>query len=382
MKLLFVSDSFKGSLSSSETAALLTKAATGVFGSCTCMSLPVADGGEGTVEAVTAATHGKLAQAAAHDPLMRRITAHYGVTGSKAIIEMAAASGLPLLTEKERDPLLTTTYGTGELIRDALHRGCREIAVAIGGSATNDGGMGCVRALGGRFLDKNGAELSGCGKDLAAVEYIDLSGLEPLLQEASLTVLCDVRNPLCGDNGATRTFSAQKGATPAVTEVLEQGMCRYRDVIRKQFGTDCDAMEGAGAAGGLGAALCVFLGGKMRSGIETVLDLIGFDEALAQAELVVTGEGKTDAQSACGKVMAGVGKRAKKKGVPVVGLSGSLGEGAELLYEQGINTLMTTVCRPMTLDEAMQNAAALYYDAAVRLFRLIQTGMMIKQTGS
>ena len=192
------------------------------------------------------------------------------------------------------------------------------------------------------------------------------------MREAAITVLCDVKNPLCGANGATRTFSAQKGATPAVTEELEQGMCRYRDVIRRQFGTNCDAMEGAGAAGGLGAALRVFLGGKMRSG-----NLTGFDEALAQADLVVTGEGKTDAQSACGKVMAGVGRRAKKMGVPVVGLSGSLDEGAQLLYAHGINSLMTTVSRPMTLDEAMQNASALYYDAAMRLFRLIQTGMQI-----
>ncbi len=237
--------------------------------------------------------------------------------------------------------------------------------------------MGCVRALGGKFFDKDGRELSGCGRDLTAVYRIALDGLEPLLREAAITVLCDVKNPLCGANGATRTFSAQKGATPAVTEELEQGMCRYRDVIRRQFGTNCDAMEGAGAAGGLGAALRVFLGGKMRSGIETVLDLTGFDEALAQADLVVTGEGKTDAQSACGKVMAGVGRRAKKMGVPVVGLSGSLDEGAQLLYAHGINSLMTTVSRPMTLDEAMQNASALYYDAAVRLFRLIQTGMQI-----
>lgn len=379
MRLLFVSDSFKGSLSSSETAALLTKAAQAVFGECTCMSLPVADGGEGTVEAVTAATHGKIVEAAVHDPLMRRITARYGVTGGKAIIEMAAASGLPLLQEEERNPLHTTTYGTGELIMDALRRGCREIAVAIGGSATNDGGMGCIRALGGRFLDKDGKELFGCGRDLAAVNRIDLSGLEPLLKEMTLTVLCDVKNPLCGADGATRTFSAQKGATPAVMKELEQGMCRYRDVIRRQFGTDCDKMEGAGAAGGLGAALCVFLGGEMRSGIETVLDLTGFDKALAQADLVVTGEGKTDAQSACGKVMAGVGRRAKAMGVPVAGLSGSLGEGAERLYGYGISSLMTTVSRPMTLDEAMQNAAALYYDAAVRLFRLIQIGRQLAE---
>ncbi|MBR1482973.1 MAG: glycerate kinase [Ruminococcus sp.] len=378
MKLLFASDSFKGSLSSGQTIALLTKAAKEVFGDCECVGVPVADGGEGTAEAVIAATNGTRIFAAVHNPLMQPIEASYGIFEGKAIIEMAAASGLPLIPEALRNPLRTTSFGTGELIRDALRRGCRDITVAIGGSATNDGGIGCLRALGARFYDNRGNELDGTGADLARVADIDLSGLDKRIRESAITVLCDVKNPLCGENGATRMFSRQKGATAEMTEALESGMCRYRDVIQATTGIDCDAVEGAGAAGGLGAALKVFLGGAMRSGIDAVLNLIHFDELLDGVDLVVTGEGKTDCQSACGKVMQGVAKRAKAKGIPVAGLSGSLGAGAEALYSDGVCSLMTTVSAPVTLEEAMQNAETLYRDAAVRMFRLIQIGMRIK----
>lgn len=379
MKLVFASDSFKGSLSSKRIAALLTQAATEVFGDCECVSLPVADGGEGTVEAVLAAVNGTRRAVRVHDPLMNTITACYGRFDGKAMIEMSAASGLPLVPEPLRDPLNTSTFGTGELILDALNCGCREIAVAIGGSATNDGGMGCATALGARFLDKNGVPLAGCGRDLIRVDRIDCSGMDARLKETRITILCDVTNPLCGANGATHTFARQKGASPETEEALEAGMCRYRDVIQTQFGIDCDAVAGAGAAGGLGAALMVFCGGEMRRGIEAVLDWIRFDEHLQNADLVVTGEGKTDDQTCRGKVIAGVGRRAAAKGVPVIGLSGSLGNGAEALFDGGIASLMTTVNAPMTLHEAMANAEALYHSAAVRMFRLIQTGMHIER---
>ncbi len=379
MKLLFVSDSFKGSLSSARTAELLTVAAKKVFRNCECISLPVADGGEGTVDAVVKAVGGKNVNVSVHDPLMKEITAEYGIFENKAIIEMAAASGLPLIPKSLRNPLDTTTYGTGELILDALNRGCGELFVAIGGSATNDGGMGCARALGVRFLDKNGRELDGLGRDLTRVERIDAEGLDARLKKTRITVLCDVKNPLCGDTGATRTFSKQKGATVKETDILENGMCRYRDVIKSQYGVDCDMIEGAGAAGGLGAALKVFLGGEMRSGIETVLDIIRFDDQLEGVDLVVTGEGRSDSQSCCGKVMQGVGQHAREKGIPVVGLSGSLGCGASKLFDYGISSLMTTINRPMTLDEAIGDAESLYLDAAVRMFRLIGVGMKIKE---
>lgn len=377
MKLLFASDSFKGSLSSEKTAELLSKAAREVFGACETASVPVADGGEGTVDAVIAAEKGEKVFARVHGPLAgSAVEAGYGILpGGRAVIEMAAASGLPLVPEADRNPLNTTTCGTGELILDALERGYRDISIAIGGSATNDGGMGCARALGVRFLDAGGAELEGYGRDLSRVARIDVSGLDSRLQGASVTVMCDVTNPLCGEHGATYTFGAQKGATPEIQKELEAGMRRYRDIIRDEFGIDCDAVQGAGAAGGLGAALKVFLHGRMRSGIETVLELIRFDKRLEGVDLVVTGEGRTDWQSCFGKVMQGVGAHAKAKGIPVVGLSGSLGRGALDIAAHGVESLMTTVNAPMALQDALDNAEALYYEGAVRMFRLIRVGM-------
>lgn len=372
MKFLFASDSFKGSLTSSQIITLLTKAANEVFEDCSCVGIPAADGGEGTVEAVVNAAGGSTVSAAVHDPLMNETNAQYGILGDKAVIEMAAASGLPLVPINLRDPMNTSTYGTGELIRHALDRGCRDISAAIGGSATNDGGMGCMRALGVRFLDDKGIELKGVGSDLARVAAIDIRNIDNRISECKFTVMCDVTNPLCGENGAAYTFARQKGADGNALDILERGMQNYRDVIKRQFGIDCDNIRGAGAAGGLGAALYVFCGGKMKSGIDTVLDLIGFDERLNGVDLVITGEGRADHQSVCGKVMHGVGLRAKAMGIPVIGLCGSLGEGADALYGCGISSLMTIMESDMPVEYAIANAEKLYYKAAVRLFRDIK----------
>ena len=379
MKLLFASDSFKGSLTSEQTAGLLTKAAMEVFGPCETSYAPVADGGEGTVEAVIAAENGQKIEVMVHGPLMEEAKAFYGSFGDqKAVIEMASASGLPMVPEEKRNPLNTTTFGTGELILDALNRGYRDLSIAIGGSATNDGGMGCARALGVKFLDENGKELEGFGRDLIHVKTIDVSNLDPRIKDARITVMCDVTNPLCGPDGATMTFGKQKGATPEIQAQLEEGMCNYRDVIKNTFGINCDEVTGAGAAGGLGAALRVFLGGTMKSGIDTVLDLIHFDERLEGVDLVVTGEGRTDWQSCFGKVMQGIGMRAKAKGIPVLGLSGSLGKNALDICEYGISSLMTTVNAPMTLEYALGHAEELYYEGAVRMFRFVKTGMEMR----
>ncbi len=376
MKLLFASDSFKGSLTSEKTKELLDRAAREVFGDCETSGVPVADGGEGTVDAVVAAEGGEIVTVPVHGPRMENAEAFYGLFGSnQAVIEMAAASGLPMVPEGERNPLNATSYGTGELIKNALDRGIRDISIAIGGSATNDGGMGCVRALGVRFLDAEGKELEGFGRDLAKVASIDISGLDPRLAETKVTVMCDVTNPLCGPDGATRTFGAQKGATPEIMKELEAGMCHYRDLIKETFGIDCDQIRGAGAAGGLGAALKVFLHGEMKSGIDTVLDLIHFNQRLDGVDLVVTGEGRTDWQSCFGKVMQGVGERAKAKGVPVLGLSGSLGKNALDICNCGVASLMTTVNAPMQLSEALDRAEELYYEAAVRMFKFVKCGM-------
>lgn len=380
MRFLFASDSFKGTLSSGQTVHLLAKAAKEVFGDIEYSGVPVADGGEGTVEAIITAENGEWITAEVCGPMMEKVTARYGkLNGNRAVIEMAAASGLPLVPADRRNPLAATSYGTGELIRHALDQGFTDISIAIGGSATNDGGMGCARALGVRFLDIEGRELEGRGEDLEKVSAIDVSALDHRISNTKITVMCDVTNPLCGENGATRTFGAQKGATPEMQMRLEAGMVNYRDVIRRQFDVDPDAIKGTGAAGGLGAALMVFLGGRMKSGIDTVLDLIDFDSRLEGTDLVVTGEGRTDWQSCFGKVMQGVGERAARKGVIAVGLSGSLGRDAAQIFDHGIVSLMTTVDAPMPLEEALDRAEELYYPAAVRMFRFIKAGMDIKR---
>lgn len=381
IKLLFASDSLKGTLSSKQTSELLERAAKEVFGEVYCSGVSVADGGEGTTEAVIEAENGEKRFCKVHGPLMEEVTAEYGkLSENRAILEMAAASGLTLIEKERRDPLFTTSYGTGEMIRDALDQGFTDLSIAIGGSATNDGGMGCARALGVRFLDERGEELEGRGIDLERVASIDLSGLDQRVRQASITVMCDVTNPLCGKDGATYTFGKQKGGSAESLERLENGMCRYRDVIRRQFGIDPDKIQGGGAAGGLGTALCVFLGGEMKSGIDTVLDLIHFDDRLQGMDLVVTGEGRTDWQSCYGKVMQGVGMRARKAGIPCVGLSGSLGEGAFQIYDYGVDSLMTSVDAAMTIEEALARAQELYYCGAVRMFRFIKTGMRMTES--
>lgn len=378
MKLLFASDSFKGTITSEESAQMLTKAAKEIFGEVECDHIPVADGGEGTTEAVIKAVGGKELSVEVHGPLMEKVTAAYGMLDEKrAVMEMAVASGLPMVPAEKRNPLNTTTFGTGEMILDALNKGFRDISIAIGGSATNDGGMGCVRALGVRFFDKAGNELSGLGSDLEKVSHIDISGLDKRVKDTKFTVMCDVKNPLCGKDGCTYTFGKQKGGTPEILDRLEKGMCNFRDVIKKELNIDADNIQGAGAAGGLGAALMVFLNGNLKSGIETVLDLCKFDERLKGVDLVVTGEGRTDWQSCFGKVVQGVGDHCKKNNVPAVALVGSMGEKAEDIFEHGICSMLTTVSDTIPLEEALAHAQESYLDGARRLFRMIKVGMEI-----
>lgn len=373
MKLLFASDSFKGTLSSERTIELLTQAARDVFGTCDCAGVPVADGGEGTLRAVVRARGGSLHSAAVHGPLMEERVATFGaLSDSEAILEMAEASGLTLVPEEKRNPFLTTTYGTGELVKAALDAGYTDLSIAIGGSATNDGGMGFASALGVKFYDAEGNQLLGRGCELARVAHIDLSGLDPRVNATHFTVMCDVTNPLTGPNGATYTFGTQKGATSEMLEELEAGMEHYRALLAATFGLDPNETPGSGAAGGLGAALLLFCGAKIQSGIETVLDLIQFDERLAGVDLVVTGEGRTDGQSAYGKVLQGVGEHCKKQGIPAVALCGSLGPGYEQLYDCGIRSFLTTVDSCMPLAEALDRAEELYYRGAVRLFRFFR----------
>lgn len=379
MKFLFASDSFKGTLSSEQIITLLDAAAKNVFPDCETMGIPVADGGEGTIDAVISVLHGSIYEVDVHGPLMEEVVSRYGETGNgAAVIEMAAASGLPMVPVDKRDPRVTTTYGTGELIKTALDRGCRDITIAIGGSATNDGGMGAMRALGIRFLDENGEALSGCGNDLARVADIDISGLHSAVKDARFTIMCDVNNPLTGPDGATYTFGKQKGGSPEILDELEQGMIHYAALIREKMGTDVDQIPGSGAAGGLGAAFCVFLKAEMKSGIETVLDLIHFDELLEGVDLVITGEGRIDWQSAFGKVPSGIGNRCRKKGIPAIAIVGGMGDKAEMIFDHGIDSIITTINGAMGLDEALERAEELYAGAAERAFRMVKAGMRLQ----
>ena len=282
---------------------------------------------------------------------------------------MASASGLVLVPPEQRDPRSTSTYGTGELIAAALNAGCTELTIAIGGSATNDGGMGCARALGVKFLDAAGNELEGKGGDLAKVARIDASGLLPAAKTARFTVMSDVDNPLLGPDGATFTFGPQKGAVPEIRDELEAGMENYAQVLKRDLGADT-GFPRAGAAGGLGAALKIFLNAQMRSGSDAVLDLVHFDEDLKDADFVITGEGRIDWQSAHGKVVAGVGRRCKMAGVPCIAIVGGMGDKAEEMLSL-VDSIVPTVQGPCTLEYAMEHAEALYASAASRVMRIL-----------
>ena len=380
MKFLFASDSFKGTLSSERIIDLLTESANKIFPGCETFGMPVADGGEGTVDAVIAVTKGNIKTVKVHGPLMEDADATYGeFNGDSAIIEMAAASGLPMVPVDKRNPLNTTTYGTGELIRDALDSGYRKISIALGGSATNDGGMGAMSALGVKFLDAEGNVLSGFGSDLNKVADIDVRGLHPAVAETEFTIMCDVTNPLTGPDGATYTFGKQKGGTPEILDEMEAGMKKYAKLLLDKTGIDVDTVPGTGAAGGLGAAFKVFLNANMKSGIETVLDLIEFDKLLEGVDVVVTGEGRIDWQSAFGKVPSGIGMRSKNKGIPAVAIVGGMGKGADKIFEFGVESIIPTINGAMEIDEALERAEELYAGAADRLFRLLKVGMEIKK---
>ncbi len=374
MRFVFASDSLKGTMSSARAAAILEEEATRVFPGVACTRLAVADGGEGTVDAVVASLGGSRIEASVADPLGRPVEAIYGMLpGNRAIIEMAAASGLPLLTHAERNPMLTSTYGTGQLVLHALRNGATEVTLAIGGSATNDGGMGAMRALGVRFLDASGGELQGTGGDLGRVASIDLTGLDPLVSRASFRLLCDVDNPLLGPRGATRVFAPQKGATPQQVEELEKGMASYAQVLENTLGRAA-AKPGDGAAGGLGAATRLFLGAESVPGIDWVLEVVGLDHALLGADLCITGEGHADGQSAHGKVVSGVAARCKSAGVPCVAIVGGMDQGALDLMDLGVDALVPTVIDCGDVSEALAHAERNYRLAAARVFSLLAIG--------
>lgn len=379
MKIILAPDSFKGSLTSMQAISIIKKAVIKYFPYANIVELPIADGGEGTVEALVEALHGEYRDVVTMDPIGRKIKAVYGiVNGDTAVIETAAASGLPLLSSEEQNPLYTSTYGTGEIIKAVLDDGLRKFIIGIGGSATNDGGMGVATALGINFLDKNGNKLKPIGENLQSVRDIDFDGLDPRISDSDIVVMCDVQNPLTGSNGATYVYGRQKGADDIALDILERGMVNYADVVYEKLCMDNRNKEGAGAAGGLGFALSVFFNAKLKPGIEAVLDAVDFDNLVKDADLVITGEGSMDGQSIFGKVPVGIAKRCKRYDVPVSAIAGGMGRDAEKLYDIGIGSIMTTINGSMAVDEAMERAEELMYSAADRMLRFIRMGMDIR----
>lgn len=376
MHIVIAPDSFKGSVSAIDAAEAMKSGLSKVFPQATFKLLPIADGGEGTVDALVCATGGHLIQSRVSDPLGRPIQASWGILGDghTAVMEMAAASGLPLLSRNERNPLITSTYGTGELIRAALDNGIQKIILGIGGSATNDGGSGMMHALGVRFLNADKEELPPGGAALCDLETIDLSGLDPRLATVEIAVACDVDNPLCGPCGASAIYGPQKGATPSAVARLDKALARFAEVAEQMTGCSVVNRSGAGAAGGLGAGLLLFTPAVLRPGIELVLETIDFETALSNASLIFTGEGRTDAQTVFGKAPVGVAKAAARFNLPVVCLSGGLGDGYEQLYQCGLDAITAIAPGPISLERCMKEASLLIAASAERAGRLLSVG--------
>jgi glycerate kinase len=377
MKIVIAPDSFKESLSADAVAAAIAKGWRQVYADAEIVTKPMADGGEGTVDALLAATGGERRESPVRGPLGEPVNAHWGwLDGNTAVIEMASASGLHLLTPAQRDARITSSFGTGELIRAALDAGATRIILGLGGSATNDGGSGLLRAVGVRFLDAEGRDLEEGGAALARLDRLDVAGLDARLAQVSVEVAADVDNPLCGPRGASAVFGPQKGANPQQVEELDAALRRFGEVAAQALGEDHAEFPGVGAAGGLGFAARAFLAARFRPGVEVVAELSGLAEAMQGADLVITGEGRLDAQSLHGKTPMGVAKVAKAAGVPVVAIAGSLGDGYQKLYEVGIDAAFSLVPGPMALEQAMSDAAAELQARAAdiaRLWRLAQS---------
>ena len=381
MHIVIAPDSFKGTLSSSQIIEIISAEGRRHFPEAKITGVPIADGGEGTLQAVLATRSGKLRRIAVSNPLFEKTEASYGIFEdsageTSALIEMAEASGLTLLSPARRNALKTTSYGTGELIADALKQGARNITAAIGGSATNDGGMGAMAALGFRFLDNHDRIVTPVGENLIRVVRIDTSGILPELREKiSVTVMCDVRNPFTGPDGATYVYGPQKGASDEALARLEEGMLHFADVIKRDLGKEIKEIPGAGAAGGLGGAFCAFLDGKLKSGIRTMLDLVRFDSIIENADLIITGEGRADGQSAQGKVLWGIGTCAGEKEIPVIAVVGGMLPEARKLYDCGITAIVPALNCAMPLADVLNHSEELLHDAAERTFLLLKAGM-------
>ncbi|MFA4043647.1 MAG: hypothetical protein HZRFUVUK_000425 [Candidatus Fervidibacterota bacterium] len=375
IRFLIACDSFKGSASSKQVGEAIREGILRVMPSAQVEVVPVADGGEGTVQALVDATGGRLVTVTVTNPIGEKVEATFGILGDgqTAVIEMAAASGLTLIPPEKRNPWVTTTYGTGELIKAALEHGCRKIIIGIGGSATNDAGAGMAQALGVKLLDEDGNQIGFGGGELGRLRRIDMSGLDKRASEAEFIVACDVDNPLTGERGASYVYAPQKGATPEMLPKLDSNLRHFAEIVRQQLGIDVEHVPGAGAAGGLGAGLMAFLKAKLKRGTEIVFELVKLEEKIASADIVITGEGQIDAQTVFGKTPIGVAKLAKRYGKPVIAIAGSIGEGADSVHSHGIDAIFSIINRPMPLEQAMRNVEALLTSAGEQLARLIAT---------
>ena len=371
MKLVIAPDSFKESLSAPEVAAAIARGWRQVFPDAEILLRPMTDGGEGTVDAVLAAVGGERREQLVRGPLGEPVMAHWGWLGdATAVLEMAAASGLHLVPRERRDATVTSSHGSGELIRAALDAGARRIILGLGGSATNDAGAGLLQALGVRFLDADEHQLPAGGAALARLARIDVGGLDPRLQRVRVDIAADVDNPLCGPRGASQVFGPQKGASPQQVESLDAALRHYATLVATTLGEDHSQLPGVGAAGGLGFAAKAFLRARFRPGVELVAELSGLAEAVQGADLLITGEGRLDAQSLHGKTPVGVARVARAAGVPVIALAGSLGEGYQALYQAGIDAAFSLTCGPQSLEQAMAAAAVELQARACDLARL------------
>lgn len=376
MKVIVAIDSFKGSLTSKELGETIEKGIKDIYSKAEIIKIPIADGGEGTTEALVEGTGGTFVQVEVKNPLMEDIKASYGILGDgkTAIIEMAAASGLPLISPEKRNPMKTTTFGTGQLVKDAIEKGCREFILGIGGSATNDAGLGMMQALGFKFLDQEGKELGYGGEIMEKVFSIDSSEVLKDLDKCNFLVACDVDNPFSGLNGAAHVYARQKGADDIMVEALDRGLEILAKTLKNEFGKDIENLPGAGAAGGLGGGIVAFFNATLKPGTEIILEKVGLENQLKDADFVITGEGRIDFQTIMGKAPIGVAKLAKKYGVPVIGIAGAITDGAEKTHEFGIEAFFSIMNFPITLENAMkkENAEKFVEINIGEIFRLIK----------
>ncbi|WP_347300874.1 glycerate kinase [Dolosigranulum savutiense] len=380
MKIVIAPDSFKESMTALEAANAIERGFRKVFAQADYEKIPMADGGEGTVESVIDATDGKLRQIQVHGPLGEEISASYGISGNGklAIIEMAASSGLQLTVEKNRNPMKTSTIGFGELISDALDQGVDKLLLGIGGSATNDAGAGMISSLGGKLLNKNGKEIHPTGEGLAQLSKIDLSGLHPRLKDVDIRVACDVDNPLCGPQGASYIYGQQKGATPEQIEQLDQNLARFAQVLKNQFGRDVMNIPGAGAAGGLGASLVGLLGASLERGGDLIVDILNLKEKIQEADLVITGEGGINHQTVYGKTPIAVSMVAQQYNVPTIAIAGCLKDDYAAIFDKGISAAFSIIQELNPLEVILNNGEVNLEKVAENIAQVLKIGKRIK----